>query len=269
MEPFRQNLQRNRALRFEPVPFVEWDEVYRKLSGPEGFLQGEHVTIIGPTGGGKTHIALEVAEIRKYVLFIACKPEDPLIDDLQSHGYFLINKMEIPYVQDRQSKKIIPAYNRVVYWPRLSSDHVSRLKPDKVLYEEKKMQRPAVQSAIGYVRKNKHWCLILDESTWICRDLMLQRDVDSALFTFRTLNASIILCMQRPKWAGQYALSQPTHLFLFQTAHKDDAKALGDITGVNHDEVVYNVARLDHSRHEVLYVNTRTHEMMRTIAPPR
>lgn len=131
------------------------------------------------------------------------------------------------------------------------------------------MQKPAVQGAIGYVRRNQKWCLVLDEATWIARDLGLQRDLDSALFTFRSLEASLILCGQRPAWMGQYALSQPTHLFLFQTSHHNDIKALGDITGVNYELVIQTVANLDFKKHEVLYVNTHTRELFRTIAPKR
>lgn len=254
----------------DPVPFVPWDEVYRQLSGPEGFLQGEHVVIVGPTGTGKTHIALELAELRDYKLFVACKPKDPLIRELQAHGYFVTGKLDIPYIESPPgSRNIVPAYKSVVYWPRLSEQAVRRMKPNQLLGAEKAMQKPAVSSAIGYVRKNGGWCLIMDEATWVCRDLGLQRDVDSALFSFRTLDASLILCGQRPAWMGQYAMSQPTHIFLFQTSHKDDIKALGDISGVNYQRVINTVPNLDHRAHEALYINARTREMYRTIAPPR
>ena len=254
-----------------PVPFTPWDSFATFLAdSPDGFKQGDHVTIIGPTGTGKTHIALELAELRDYVIFVACKPADPLIADLVVvRQYWLTGKMEVPYYEyPAGSGRYIPAFNRVVFWPRLSPETIKRLKPEDVLRAEKNMQKPAVGGAIGYVRKNEKWCLILDEATWVARDLGLQRELDSALFQFRTLEASLILCGQRPAWMGQYALSQPTHLFLFQTSHHNDIKALGDISGVNYERVIETVANLDHRKHEVLYVNTRTREMTRTIAPP-
>lgn len=126
-----------------------------------------------------------------------------------------------------------------------------------------------VGGAIGYVRANGNWCLVIDEGTWVCRDLKLQRDIDSALFQFRSLNASVIILGQRPAWMGRYVLSQPTHLFLFNTNDRDDRKALGDISGVDTRTVEEVVAKLDHKRHEVLYIDTRSREMFRTIAPPR
>lgn len=269
LQPPNPNRQKTAPLS-NAVPFKEWREVWEILTSEEGFRQGDHAAIIGPTGTGKTHIALELAELRDYVLFVACKPEDPLIKDLVAHGYWVSGDLNIPYTeQPPGSGQFRPAHRKVVFWPRLSAERVRKLKSHQLLDAEKQMQKPAVGGAIGYVRKNGSWCLIMDEATWVCRDLGLQRQVDSALFQFRTLNASLILCGQRPSWMGQYALSQPTHLFLFQTSHKNDIKALGDISGVNYDAVISTVMNLNHRTHEVLYVNTRTREMFRTIAPAR
>ena len=131
------------------------------------------------------------------------------------------------------------------------------------------MHKPRVQAAIGYVRQNGHWAIILDEGTYICRDLSLQRDVDSALMHFRTLNSSIIILGQRPSWMGRYTLSSPTHLFLFNTNDREDRKALGDISGVDTKIVRDIVGDLSYERHEVLYLDTRRRHMVRTIAPAR
>lgn len=257
------------------APFKPWREMLTYLRSPDPdskaqppsprFAQGDHVAIIGPTGTGKTHIALELAELRAYSLVVACKPRDPLIADAVSRGYWLVPTahLEVPYVDGR------PLYNRVVYWPRMSDRQAGKLPPQALLRAEKAMQKPAVAGAIGYVRKNGHWALVLDEGTWICRDLNLQRDVDSALFQFRTLNASVIVLGQRPSWMGRYVLSQPTHLFLFQTSDTNDRKSLGDISAVDTKVVQEVVRTLSYRTHECLYVNTRTREMFRTIAPPR
>lgn len=202
------------------------------------------------------------------MLFVACKPRDPLIAELAAKGYHVTGRMEVPYMEVR-SGVYEPVFKRVVYWPRLPEGVASKLKAHELLPAEKRLQRPAVASAIGYVRRNGSWCLILDEGTWVCRDLNLQRDVDSALFQFRTLNASVIICGQRPSWMGRYALSSPTHLFLSSTNDREDRKALGDISGVDGKEVEEAIRSLDFKRHEFLYVNTRTRELYRTIAPPR
>lgn len=229
------------------------------------FQQGDHMAIIGPTGTGKTHIALEAAELRTYVLVVACKPRDPLITDATARGYHLLpgNKLEVPYADGK------PHFKRVVYWPRMPEEQRRKIPQHQRIKAERALHKPLVGGALGYVRDNGHWALVLDEGTYICRDLRLQEDVDSALQQFRTLNASIIILGQRPAWMGRYVLSQPTHLFLFNTRNRDDRKALGDISGVDPKEVEAILRTLDRDSHEVLYIDTRTLNMFRTIAPPR
>ncbi len=245
------------------APFVPWVQLYSYLR--RNFQQGDHVAILGPTGSGKTHIALEVAELRSYVILIACKPEDPLIQDAMRRGYWLVptDQLEVPYVDGK------PYHRRIIYWPRLSERQRSRLPHAQLLASERAMQRPRVGAALGYVRHNGHWAVVLDEGTYVCRDLGLQRDVDSALFQFRTLNSSIIILGQRPSWMGRYALSQPTHLFLFNTNDREDRKALGDISGVDTALVRDLVGALKFKQHEFLYIDTRERTMFRSVAPAR
>jgi hypothetical protein len=134
---------------------------------------------------------------------------------------------------------------------------------------ERNLHKPLVGGALGYVRNNGHWALVIDEGTYVCRDLRLQADIDSALQHFRTLDSSIIILGQRPAWMGRYVLSQPTHLFLFNTRNRDDRKSLGDISGVDPREIEEIVRHLDRDKFEALYIDTRKMTMYRTIAPPR
>jgi energy-coupling factor transporter ATP-binding protein EcfA2 len=251
------------------APFVSWSRLYGYLRAE--FRQGDHVAIIGPTGTGKTHLALEVAELRSHVIVVACKPDDPLIDDARGRGYWLVptDQLEIPMVERADRRGMRPLHPRVIYWPRLSERERRRLPKHRVMEVEKAHQRPRVGSAIGYVRNEKHWALVIDEGTWVCRDLRLQRDIDSALFQFRSLNASVIVLGQRPSWMGRYVLSSPTHLFLFSTNDGDDRKALGDVSGVDTRLVAELVSRLDLDAHEFLYLDTRRRAMFRSIAPAR
>lgn len=89
------------------APFKPWEEMYSYLQTE--FQQGDHVSLLGPTGTGKTHMALAIAEIRTYVLVIATKPRDPLVEDTIKRGYYLVptNKLEVPYVDG------VPYHRRV------------------------------------------------------------------------------------------------------------------------------------------------------------
>lgn len=242
---------------------VPWSTVHGHLA--REFKQGDHVAILGPTGSGKTHIGFDVLDFRTYSIVIACKPRDDLVEEAIGRGYWLIptDHLEVPYVDGR------PLHPRVIYWPRLSDRAQAKIEPAALLAAERSHQRPRVGAAIGYVRRNGHWAVMIDEGTWVCRDLGMQRDIDAALFTFRTMRSSVVVLGQRPSWMGRYVLSQPTHLFLFNTNDGDDRKALGDVSGVDSKLVAALIERLDFDRHEVLYVDTRRRLMFRTIAPPR
>lgn len=262
--PRQSRISRRREVNIdEAAPFLEWPAMYDYLT--REFQQGEHVSLLGPTGTGKTHMALAIAEIRTYVLVLATKQRDPLVEDAVKHGYYLVpqTRMEVPYVDGR------PQYKHVIYWPRLNDRQAAKLPESQRIKARKAIQKPLIAGALGYVDLNGHWCVVLDEGTWIYKDLRLGDDVDSALNQWRTNKASIVICGQRPAWMGRYVLSQPTHVFLFQTSNVEDAKSLGNISGANTHLVREIVQQLDHRTHEALYFNSRTREMFRTVAPPR
>ena len=250
------------------APFTPWAELYAHLKAT--WKQGEHFCVIGPTGSGKTFAALEIADIRSYVILVACKPKDALIGDAQKRGYWLVptDKLEVPYV-DTKGEGMKPLHSKVIYWPRLGEKAARKLPDSQVLAAERAMQKPRVQAAIGYVRQNGHWTLLLDETTWVCRDLNLQRDVDSALFQFRSLNSSLILLAQRPSWIGRFALSSPRFVMLFQTNDDNDRKALGEISAVDTRAVRDIVGDLDFQKHEALLIDTYRRRMWRTIVTPQ
>src|SRR5581483_6256450 len=92
-------------------PRVPWLTLQAKLE--RQWQPGEHVTIVAPTGHGKTHLALTLAELCRYVLVLATKRKDPLVAELAAKGYLVTARTdEILWTETE------PVNTRVVIWPQ-------------------------------------------------------------------------------------------------------------------------------------------------------
>src|SRR3954452_15677764 len=66
------------------VPFVPWDEF---IDDYFIWRQGEHVTLIGPTGSGKTTLTNAILDKRAYILFFSTKQRDDTQAKLLTQGF--------------------------------------------------------------------------------------------------------------------------------------------------------------------------------------
>jgi hypothetical protein len=231
------------------APEVPYDVFYSRLAaGPDGFKQGDHVTILGPTKSGKTTLALDVVEIRSYVLGIFTKPEDPLLDDVRRRGWRYTHKLDIQVqdgvVQDR----------RVAYHPVYRSGTIR---------QKEQRQAVAVQAAADYVFDAGKWCVFVDEGVWVTQHLGLARELQAFWYQGRTSDISLVLLAQRPAWVPRAAYSQAEHVFFFHTSDREDQKRFADLGGgVDTDAVRALVAGL--ARHEFLYVAPHEGTLLRS-----
>lgn len=97
---------------------LPWDEF---LAGRFVWNQGEHVTLIGPTGSGKTTLALALLPMRRYVLAFGTKPKDRTLDTLvRQAGWKRVQTWE-------KMPRVIRGACRVVFWPKyLTPEDVPR-----------------------------------------------------------------------------------------------------------------------------------------------
>src|SRR5690349_6421632 len=70
----------------DAAPPVSWDDFYGYFGA--NWRQGEHVGLIGPTGSGKTTLAMWLLPLRKYVVVLGTKPRDKTLDELAARGYY-------------------------------------------------------------------------------------------------------------------------------------------------------------------------------------
>lgn len=216
---------------------VTWSRF--RSSWGRSYAPGEHVTIVGPTGQGKTTLAVELVEPRRHVLFLATKPEDPIVGELERSGWRVTRELEIRTVNGRIIDR------RLVYWP-----------PAGRLGEVRVKQAEAMHRALDYVYRSRNWTVLADETVWLADDLRLEDDITTLLYQGRTLGISFVALAQRPAWVPRACYSQASHLFLFATSDRDDLRRLADIGGSKVEEIRMLLPTLQ--KYEFLYYGTRT-----------
>lgn len=231
---------------------MTWDRLQQLLA--ERWRQGEHVTIIAPTGVGKTHLAVTLAEMSRHVLVLATKRSDPLVADLQAHGYLVTGDLDELLWAERQ-----PVNPKVVYWPQFADEGARQAG-----------QAQAMRAALRYADKTGGWTIIVDETMWMVDELRLERELNAAWYQGRTQGISVIACAQRPSRIPRLALSQASYLFIGKFADGRDIDTLREISSTIPKDVMINAMNsLSKERHEFLFVDVHRDELAITIAPPR
>lgn len=238
---------------------MPWETLKRRLHSD--WRQGEHVTLVGPTGSGKTHLALELLDLRRFVLVLATKRRDPLVSGLRERGFLVVGDTREIQWTTREGRPE-PTRGRVVYWPKF---------PEKLSQEQRQAaQAQAMRRAIDWADKTGRWTVLVDETMWLVRNLGLEKALEGLWFQGRTQQLSVVACAQRPSRVPLLAFSSADYLFLWRTGDKRDLERLRDINGTVPREIIEGeVRQLDFDRHEALFVDTHRNELARVIAPPR
>lgn len=193
--------------------------------------QGEHILLASPTGTGKTTLAAQLIRKRSHVVVLASKTRDSTIQ--QSF---------------RDCERITewpPRYdtNRVLLWPKNKGD----------LADVIAVQRIEFKSCLNDVGKMGGWCVVIDEAHWLSQFLKLDKEIAILHHQGRSSGVSMVVCTQRPAWIPRIVYSSASHVFLGQTASKDDIKSLASLGGVDAPQVLDTVQHI--GRHDLLYLN--------------
>lgn len=226
------------------VPHVPWQRFQSGLR----WSQGEHVTLVGPTGTGKTTLALSLLPRRKYVGVFGTKPADKTLDRLiREQGYRKVGRWD-PRPVDKRN----PGEQRLLLWPKCGDlDDDDR---NAVIFDE----------ALHRIFRQKRWCIFADELSFMCETFSGDRTsrrkpiayhFKKVLQQGRSIGVSLVSSVQRPFYVPLACYDQATHLFFWSDNDEANLKRIGGIGWLNSKLIRETVASLP--KHHVLYANTR------------
>src|SRR5262245_13095495 len=157
---------------------------------------GEHVTLIGPTGAGKTELTIKLIELRRWVVFLATKRIDPTQARLKQLGFRTISDpVELnPEVAHRFTLK--PP------WPRKAS--AAQIKDLHARVFREGLNRAFYQTG---------WTVVVDEGRYVARRLGLESELEMFWLQGRSQGNTLMLSTQRPRFIPLEAYDQASHLF--------------------------------------------------------
>lgn len=212
---------------------------------------GEHVSLIGSTGKGKTTLALAILPFRRAVVVWSSKPADATVDAYVTTSRWRGTTTERPYrLIDR--------------WPGPAGEYRLVLRPKPPNFDAGRTVRyQEFHACISQVMSpgGGNWCVFVDDAYYLCEMLGMTKDLEEAWTMGRSHGVSIMAATQRPANIPLLAY-QATHLFLWRENDSRNLKRLSEINNTNTKSVEQIVQRL--GSHQVLYVNTITGYMVVT-----
>lgn len=234
-----------------PAKKIAWGTFYgRKLD----WSQGEHLTLLGPTGSGKTTLALQLLQKHPKVIILGTKPRDTLLRTLVDRGpYDLIRKGPIP-----------AGSNRVVYWPSISS--IAQLE-DKEWPGRAEIRDHVLDHIYKEGLAGRGWTLYVDEVSIVTgREYLNLGRIMSYLWSQgRSSGISVAAGTQRPAGIPRGAYSEPRHFFFWRLRDRGDLERIREIGGSSDPKEVATLVQ-SLGRYEVLYLDSVEGTMWRTRA---
>ena len=217
------------------VVYLDWDREFlpwltgklRRVTRDEGpvalapaWQPGMHWALVGPTGEGKTTVAVGILKLRKYVLALDPKGED---ETLAASGYQRITGLppqkKLPKDVQKDIDEGRPAHLIVGAAARTDEEDI-------------KLQE-LMRNAITYARHSGGWTLYVDEFELLSSQRMfkLGPNIERMLITARRDKTSVITSFQAAAWVSKHATRQATFTCLFPTRDRNMIKAIAEAMG--------------------------------------
>lgn len=249
-----------------PVPFTPWAQFFPAWE----WQQGEHITVIGPTGMGKTTV-LRALMPKRYdaggaVAILATKSRDKNLDSWARRDMLTIIRSwpaHVPFWR-RRPRDVINPNGTITRW-----DHRLMVWPDDrrvALGQIDDHMADVHRRALEDMYRQGDWCIVAEE-LYELHAIGLRKELERIWGQGRSAGITLIGATQRPVGISLHAYSAPTHLFLFGDNDERNLERLQGIGGMSGNMIKAAVAAL--RGHDVLYINTRTRTLARTRVPVR
>lgn len=208
---------------------------------------GEHVTVLGPTGSGKTFLAYQLlaytAHPKLPAHVMVMKPRDATVRAWsRAVGFTTVRQWPplpalMPWQWFRPAKP--PGW---VVWPKHTFEPQ---RDDEHLHE-------VFRALILDRYKRGNSILFADEAFGVAKELNLERELGTVWMRGRSMNTGMWAASQRPAHIPLHAYSQASHLFLANDPDERTRERYGEIGGFDPKEIEYHTSRL--GKHEFLYI---------------
>jgi hypothetical protein len=218
----------------------------------DNWTPGQHMALIGPTGEGKTTLAIGLLNLRRYVLALDAKGYD---DSLAASGY-----------------------ERLLAWPPASRhrDNIANGHPARFIVgghartdgEVAELGR-LLEATVKGVREEGRWTLYLDEFQLLAdrRMMGVTHQIEELLISARTRGTSVMCAFQAPSWVPRAATRQATWCICWQTHDEDNLKTIAQSMGRNWRELQAMMQELP--EFHVLAIPRRHREPLVFTHPPK
>lgn len=206
------------------VQGMAWDE-FREFFRLN-WAPGEHVSVIAPSGGGKTTFVCGILDQRRYVLAADPKGGDETLAALNLRrltewpGEKRMSKMIDDDEQEGRPSRFIvgPVVNRGADLAKL---------------------RQAILESLSGAFDMGGWTYYLDEAQVAAdrRMMNLSGPMDKLLVAARSKKVSVVLSFQQPKWVTAAAMTQPTWLVTSYTRDTDTVNRMAELLGRPKSEI--------------------------------